>query len=105
MPLKNVLKDDMVRLLAETPGAAALNHSAWQDYCELPVVTGNELFLGVLRYQSLIQIGSGRRRSRMQQNIITTGTALGQLYRLGIASLIRGALDVYNDTTENYNRS
>ena len=92
--VKNLIKNDTERLFSDSSISDLKDISAWDNYCELPVIDRSNLFLGILRYQTLMYSSTGRRKDLNRTNIKRTSIALGELYRLGFTSLLRGALDV-----------
>jgi hypothetical protein len=88
----------VIKILADVKYKLILNHQGWQDYHVLPVVDKNNIFQGLLRYSVLRRLEERSVKNRLPQNLIAASSALGELYRLGLASLIRGASDFYGDT-------
>ena len=52
--------------------------------------------MGKLSYMNMLRFETDDYKKSAQQNLMKARGALGELYRLGITSLIQGASDVYS---------
>lgn len=76
-------------LRTEDSLASVLVHPSWMDYHALPVLDEQGLFAGVLRHKTVRQqAGNVDRLLRPGQ----AGTALGELYRIGLSAMAKSAL-------------
>jgi len=93
MEIKSMLMTRLATLSPETPIKSVLNHQEWQDFYALPVVDHTSVFLGAIRLETIRSIlaESGNKVEEMGQAAIS---ALGELYRLGLAGLIRSATSI-----------
>ncbi len=94
--VSTVMTTDVIKLQAEVNIKLILNHSGWNDHYVLPVVDQNNILQGVLRFKTLHRLEGKDIKKRSPQPMIEASSALGELYRLGISSLIQGASEVYN---------
>lgn len=93
MEIKSMMNTKVTTFSPETPIQSVLSHHEWQNFYALPVVDHASLFLGTIRLETIrsILIQSGSKGEEMGQLAIS---ALGELYRLGLAGLLRGATDI-----------
>jgi len=93
MEIKSMMNTKVTNLSPETPIESVLSHLEWQDFYALPVVDHMFVFLGAIRLETIrsILIQSGSKGEEMGQMAIS---ALGELYRLGLAGLLRSAADL-----------
>lgn len=66
---------------------AVLDHPGWKLYHDLPVVDADGVFLGVISYRAMRQM-EGEKGWETDQD---AGTALGELYWLGLSAFVKGA--------------
>jgi magnesium transporter len=97
--VSTVMTTDVIKLQAEVNIKLIFNHSGWNDHHVLPVVDQNNILQGVLRFKTLRLLESKDVKKRSPQPMIAASSALGELYRLGISSLIQGASEVYNESS------
>ena len=77
-------------LLPEVDRAIILTHPAWRVHPVLPVATQEGLFLGTISYRTLKLLEEAE--DKHQEKGSDAGTALGELYWLGLMALVRGAI-------------
>jgi magnesium transporter len=99
--LRTVMTTNVIKLQAEVNVKLILNHSGWNDHHVLPVVNHKNILQGVLRFKSLRLHEGEHIKKRPPLPLIAASSALGELYRLGISSLIQGASEVYDDSSIN----
>ncbi|MBN2290669.1 MAG: magnesium transporter [Candidatus Glassbacteria bacterium] len=87
--LSAVMHREAPRLPARAGRDAILAHPAWQQFHSLPVVDEKGTLLGTLHYQTLRRIES-ETSSGWPQGTLNTAIALGELYWIGTASMLRG---------------
>lgn len=97
--IKAMMITKFTSLSPETPIQSVLNHREWQSFYAMPVVDHTSLFLGVISLESIraILVQSGNKVEDMGQMTIS---ALGELYRLGLAGLLRSASEISAPTKE-----
>lgn len=93
MEIRSLMMTSMLTLSPETPIQSLLNHKEWQNFYVLPVVDHTSFFLGAIRLEKLrsIQARSDNKGGEMDQLTIS---ALGDLYRIGLAGLLRSATNL-----------
>ena len=100
----SLMQRDVVCLSMEDSLASVLVHPAWLEFHTLPVLDENSLFAGALRHKTLRQLAGGAQRpARIDQ----AGTALGELYRIGLSALVNSAIGMESPgspTRENADR-
>ncbi len=79
---------DVVCLRMGDSLASVLVHPAWLEFHTLPVLDEKDLFAGPLRYKTLRRLAN-QVDSRPPPDQV--GTALGELYRIGLSALVRSA--------------
>ena len=85
----SIMRREVMFLRTEDSLASVLVHPSWMDYHTLPVLDEQGLFAGALRHKHLFQLaGHTDRLLRPGQ----AGTALGELYRIGLSALAKSAL-------------
>ena len=95
--IEAIMRRDLIRLQATASLEAVLAHPGWLEFHTLPVVDENGLFAGALRHKTLRQLASqGLGRTRPAQ----AGAALGELYRIGLAGLIKGAAETLGSVSD-----
>ena len=63
-------------------------HPGWLELHVLPVLDGRGRFAGALRHRTLRRLGEADRPPRPDP----AGAALGELYRIGLSALVKGAV-------------
>lgn len=91
--IRSMMVTKLTTLSPDTPIDSVLSHQEWQDFYALPVVDHASLFLGTISLETIraLLAESGSKGEEMDQMAIS---ALGELYRLGLAGLIRSATDI-----------
>ncbi len=85
----SIMRREVMFLRTEDSVASVLVHPSWMEYHTLPVLDEQGLFAGALRHKTLCQLaGHTDRLLRPGQ----AGTALGELYRIGLSALAKSAL-------------
>ncbi|MDE2998334.1 MAG: CBS domain-containing protein [Gemmatimonadota bacterium] len=86
----SVIMNRDVRFLRTDDSLAAVTaHPSWKDFHTLPVLDEQDLFAGALRHKTLRQLS---RVADRFQHAGQAGAALGELYRIGLTALAKGAL-------------
>lgn len=84
-----LMQRDVVCLRMGDSLASVLVHPAWKEFHTLPVIDDKGLFAGALRHKTLRQLADlGQRPAPIDQ----AGTALGELYRIGLSALVNSAI-------------
>jgi magnesium transporter len=96
--LASIMKKDVISLIADLHYKTIINHAAWRDFHILPVIDATRVFLGILHLRDISQHDQSQMKKRSSQNLMAASGALGELYRLGIASLVQGASGFYRES-------
>ncbi len=84
-----LMQRDVVCLRMADSLASVLVHPAWKEFHTLPVIDDKGRFAGALRHRTLRQLADpGQRPAPIDQ----AGTALGELYRIGLSALVNSAI-------------
>jgi magnesium transporter len=89
--LETVMQYPVAALPAEFSLQAILNHPAWRNYHSLPVISDSGQLLGAIRYEILRQIESEVKGTHIPRQVIAAGSALGELFQIGLSGLIQSA--------------
>jgi len=88
-PIQSLTNTNVPKVFARLNLTALKEHRGWVDHYALPVVDNSEIFLGAIRLETILVKSSDKRK--VNQQVIETGSALGELYRIGLSGLIRSA--------------
>ena len=91
--IRLIMNDKIITIPPETPVQSVLSHQEWTDYYALPVVDQTSVFLGAIRLETIrsILVDSDKRKDELGQTAIS---ALGELYQIGLAGLLKSATDL-----------
>lgn len=97
--IRSLMKTSLPTLSPETPAQSVLGHPGWQDYYALPVLDRSAVFLGAIRLETIrsLLFQTGNKGEDEGQMAIA---ALGELYHLGLAGLLRSATDLRSPSNE-----
>ena len=90
VPVSTLMRRDVICLRMEDSLASVRVHPGWLEFHVLPVLDCEGRFAGALRYRTLRRLAGGEDQGRPGR----TGSALGELYRIGLSALVKGALEV-----------
>ena len=88
--VSTLMRRDVICLRMDHSLASVRVHSAWLDFQILPVLDNDGRFAGALRHKTLRRLAGVQDPGRYDQ----AGTALGELYRVGLSALVKGALEI-----------
>lgn len=89
-PVSAVMHADVVRLRASADRAAILSHPGWRRFHALPVVDGDGVLLGAIRYQTFRRLEEQSATQEARRDPFETARALGELYWLGVTGMLEG---------------
>ena len=91
--IRLIMNNEIITIPPETPIQSILNHQEWTDYYALPVVDQTSVFLGVIRLETIrsILVNTDIRKEDPGKTAIS---ALGELYQIGLAGLLKSATDL-----------
>jgi len=95
--IRSIMETSLNTIAPETPIMSVLNHPGWQDQYLMPVVDNSQVFLGVISLATVRKLKITSDKILEDHNKDTIG-ALGDLYQIGIAGLLRAATDFKSDT-------
>lgn len=85
--LANLVIQGLPALTADTSLTVVQDHEAWRFYPMLPVTDRSNLLVGVLPAEIALKADS--KRQLLNREILETTTALGELYRIGLAGFLQ----------------
>ncbi len=94
--LAAVMQKSVIKIRDKVHFRLILSHSGWLQFQVLPVVDDGNVLQGILKHKRLRDLEENSSKSRSPNNLLAASTALGELYRLGISSLIKSASDIYS---------
>ena len=87
--MENLMITNIQSFLKDIPVKSIPEHPVWQEYQEIPVLDSSGKILGKLPYRILLKhINTPGKTS--SNEITATGSAIGELYRIGITGLLQG---------------
>jgi Mg/Co/Ni transporter MgtE len=91
--ISSIMNTRIITLSPDTPIHSIVNHKEWKDFYALPVVDNTSLFLGVIKLETIRAILAPNeiRREGLGDDAIS---ALGELYQIGLAGLLKSASDL-----------
>ena len=98
--IASVMRTDMGHLSPKLNRTAILEHPDWQRFHVLPVVNGKGVFLGALGYRTLRRLEHEENQRPMAESGRDAGTALAELYRIGVVGLLKWVASTAGSTTE-----
>jgi magnesium transporter len=87
--ISSVMQTDMGQLSPRLNRAAILEHPDWHRFHALPIVDEKGVFLGALGYQTLRRLEQEEKQTPLGASGAEAGTALAELYRIGVAGLLK----------------
>jgi magnesium transporter len=94
--IATIMNRKVINIFADVKLKLIRTHPGWQDYPVLPVVDNKGILQGIVHYKNLSRYEEGEVKNRIPQHLAKTSSALGELYRIGMVSLIQGASTLYN---------
>jgi Mg/Co/Ni transporter MgtE len=95
--IRSIMETNIDTIAPETTIQTVLDHPGWQDQYLMPVVDSSQVFLGVIRLATVRKIKINSDKILKDHSKDTIG-ALGDLYQIGLAGLLRVATDFKSDT-------
>ena len=87
-PVSALMRRERECLRMDDSLASVRVHPGWLELHVLPVLDGRGRFAGALRHRTLRRLGEADRPPRPD----AVGAALGELYRIGLSALVKGAV-------------
>jgi hypothetical protein len=98
--IASVMHTDMGHLSPKLNRTAILEHPDWHRFHALPVVNGKGVFLGALGYQTLRRLEHEESQGPRAESAREAGTALAELYRIGVVGLLKWVASTAGPPTE-----
>ena len=98
--IASVMHTDMRHLSPKLNRTAILEHPDWHRFHTLPVVNGKGVFLGALGYQTLRRLEHEENQGPRAESTTEAGTALAELYRIGVVGLVKWVASTAGSPTE-----
>ena len=91
--LHSIMMDAPFKILAEMDMEVLLEPGVWDDaFVSLPVVDAGGIFLGVLQRKTVTSFEPFKKV--LSKEVAAASSALGDLYRIGFLSIVRGADEI-----------
>lgn len=88
--LEDLMISDVPNFLPNIFIQNLLEHSAWLEYFEIPILDTSGKLLGKLPYKSILKFTNSPNKISSNE-IAETGSALSELYRIGLTGLFQGS--------------
>ncbi len=88
--IASIMQRDIVCLNADLAREGIVDSPHWQRFHALPVVDASGIFLGALRHETLHRLQQQLVQVAQSEGGLNTALALGELYWIGLAGLLRG---------------
>ena len=98
--IASVMHTDMGHLSPKLNRTAILEHPDWHRFHALPVVNGKGVLLGTLGYQTLRRLEHEENQGPRAESATEAGTALAELYRIGVVGLLKWVASTAGSPTE-----
>jgi magnesium transporter len=95
--INNVMNTEFPHLYSEVEAQKIADHPGWLEYSALPVLDRSGIFLGVLNYKAIKKLELDKTK-KIPKKVILAGSALGELYRIGLTGLLNSALSIKKQT-------
>jgi magnesium transporter len=86
--ISSIMIKEIPKFFADEPVQQVLNHLVWAEYKAIPVVDNTGMLIGSLHFED-IKKASLKTDQEFNKQIIETGTALGELYLIGLTALLQ----------------
>lgn len=85
--ISTIMITKVPKFLADEPIEPVINNLVWTEYKAVPVVDKSGLLIGSLQFNDLKKFSINRNLEHQQ--LMETGNALGELYRIGLTALLQ----------------
>jgi magnesium transporter len=89
-PISTVMRRDVVSLSAMAPQPEIVKNPHWREFHTLPVTDEDNLFLGVVRYETIARLREELADASNDEGMLDTALALGELYWIGLSGVMDG---------------
>jgi magnesium transporter len=91
--LRTIIDSNVPKISPKMNIKSVFDHKGWQEYYSLPVIDSEDMFLGIITLEIIRNIIETKSKKELTQ-FTAVGSALGELYRLGLSGLIRSAAEI-----------
>ncbi len=89
-PVSSIMRRDIVSLSAVSPQSEIVKTPHWREFHTLPVTDEDNLFLGVVRYETIARLRDEITHAKDDEGMFDTALALGELYWMGLSGVMDG---------------
>ena len=89
-PVSTFMRRDIVSLSAMAPQSEIVKTPHWREFHTLPVTDEDNLFLGVVRYETIARLREELVHATNDEGMLGTALALGELYWIGLSGVMDG---------------
>ncbi len=100
--LRTIIDANVPKISPEINIKSISDHIGWQDYYALPITDADDLFLGVITLEVIRNIIETKSKNELRQ-FSAAGSALGELYRIGLSGLVRSAAEITIKSEKKFN--
>ena len=86
---EDLMLSEVQTFLKDIPTKSIALHPIWQEYQEVPILDSSGKLLGKITHRSLLKSAITPSKTSSSE-IAETGSAIGELYRIGITGLLQG---------------
>ena len=88
--IEGLMITDVQSFFTDISVESILHHPGWQEFKEIPILDSSGMLIGKLPHRNLLKFAGAHDKTSKSQ-IAQTGSAIGELYRIGIAGLLQGS--------------
>ncbi len=96
--ISSLMNRDIVALNPSAPKTQMVKSPFWRSFHTLPVTEEDGVFLGVVRYETISRLREEFGPESVDEHILDTALALGELYWVGLAGVMDGIAGRARDT-------
>lgn len=90
-PMQSIMRGGVFRIPATMSQEDVIRSPYWREFRALPVVDGQDRFLGAIRYQTAQALRDALFRMRNGHGLLGTVLSLGELYWVGLSGMLATA--------------
>jgi magnesium transporter len=91
--LRSLIDKNVPKIFSQTNVKSLIDYEGWQSYYSLPVTDAGDIFLGAISLESIRNF-MDRKSGKELKQVVAAGSALGELYRIGLSGLVRSAAEI-----------
>lgn len=86
--VSDIMETGIPKFFAGLPAESVIDHPGWYEHLAIPVVDGSDKLIGTLTLEAARK-GSAETGEELAKHIMQTGSALGELYRIGLTAFLQ----------------